>query len=99
MPGPTRHAHLYELAKRGAEVRLRELVQEARNVIDLFPHLRDAYDRDELPVSFIIKRDAGRATRRRAVGGGRPGMSEAARKAVSERMKKIWAARRKAAKG
>jgi hypothetical protein len=66
MPRPTRNAHLYELAKRGAEVRLRELIQEAKNVIDLFPHLRDAYDRDELPVSFIIRRDAGRAARKNA---------------------------------
>ena len=66
MPRHTRNAHLYELAKRGAEVRLRELVQEAKNVIDLFPHLRDSYDRDELPLSFIIRRDAGPVTSARA---------------------------------
>jgi hypothetical protein len=66
MPPRKRHAHLFELAKRGAEVRLRELVQEAKNVIDLFPHLRDSYDKDELPLSFIIRRDAGPVTRARA---------------------------------
>ena len=99
MPRRKRDAHLYELAKRGAEVRLRELVQEARNVIDLFPHLRDSYDNDELPLSFIIRRDGGpvargsvakRLRRRRR-------MSAGARKAVSVRMKRYWAQRRKAA--
>jgi hypothetical protein len=73
MPRRRKDAHLFELAKRGAEVRLRELVQEARNVIELFPHLRDSYDKDALPVSFIIRRDAGpvtRATKRQ--GGGCP---------------------------
>jgi hypothetical protein len=66
MPRRKQDAHLFELAKRGAEVRLRELLQEAKNVIDLFPHLRDSYDRDELPLSFIIKRDAGPVARARA---------------------------------
>jgi hypothetical protein len=96
MPRRKRDAHLYELAKRGAEVRLRELVQEAKNVIDLFPHLRDSYDRDELPVSFIIRRDAGPVTRASAAQRPR-GLSAAARKAVSTRMKRYWAKRRKAA--
>ena len=98
MPRRKADSHLYELAKRGAEVRLRELVQEARNVIDLFPHLRDSYDRDELPVSFIIRRDADRATRASAAHRPRRRMSAAARKAVSERMKRYWGARRKMAK-
>jgi hypothetical protein len=68
MPRRKRDAHLFELAKRGAEVQLRELVQEAKYLIDLFPHLRDSYDGDELPVSFIIRRGAGRAARRKATG-------------------------------
>jgi hypothetical protein len=95
MPRRKRDAHLYELAKRGAEVRLRELVQEAKNVIDLFPHLRDSYDKDALPLSFIIRRDAGPVTRATAKRPRR--MSAAARKAVSLRMKRYWAKRRKAA--
>ena|ERR1700674_3544530 len=98
MPRRRQDAHLYELAKRGAEVRLRELVQEAKNVIDLFPHLRDSYNKDALPLSFIIRRDAGLVTRASAE---RPRRrrrtSAAARKAASERMKRYWAARRKAA--
>jgi hypothetical protein len=91
-------AHLFELAKRGAEARLRELVQETKNLIELFPHLRDSFDKDELPVSFILatgarwarKPVAHRSRRRRR-------LSAAAREAVSKRMKKYWAARRKAA--
>jgi hypothetical protein len=95
MPRRKRDAHLFELAKRGAEIRLRELVQEAKNVIDLFPHLSDSYDRDELPVSFIIRRDAGPVTRA-SVERPRRRISTAARKAVSMRMKRYWAKRRKA---
>jgi hypothetical protein len=73
------------------------LVQEVKNLIGLFPHLRDSFDRDELPLSFIIRRDAGSVARART--GQRPRrrtMSAAARKAVSDRMSRYWAARRKA---
>jgi hypothetical protein len=96
MPRRRQDAHLYELAKRGAEVRLRELVQEAKDVIELFPHLRDSYDKDALPLSFIIRRDAGPLARARAERPRRR-MSATARKAVSLRMKRYWAKRRKAA--
>jgi hypothetical protein len=91
---PRHSSHLVELAKRGAALRLQELANEARLLVDLFPHLRDSFDKDELPIAFIIAKGSGRlkpksATRRRS-------MSPAARKAVSARMKKYWAARRKA---
>jgi hypothetical protein len=99
MPRRKKNAHLYELAKRGAEFRLRELVQETKYLIDLFPHLRDAFDRDELPLSFILAKGAGRLTKTSA---GRVRrrrrMSAAARRVVSLRMKKYWA-RRKAKHG
>jgi hypothetical protein len=91
-----RRGHLLELARRGAEARLGELAQEARHLIELFPHLRDSFDRDELPVSFILATGAGatkpttRQPRRRWQ------MSAAARKAVSRRMRKYWAAKRRA---
>jgi hypothetical protein len=79
-------------ARRGAKARWHELQAEASSLVKAFPHLRDAVDRDELPVSFIIKRGADRAagtgTRRR-----KP-MSAAAKKAVGVRMKKYWAERR-----
>jgi hypothetical protein len=91
---------LFELAKRGAEVRFRELTQEAKKLIGLFPRLHDSFDPDELPLSFIIAKGAGRLTRASARQRPRRRTSAAARRAVSERMKRYWAARRKAtAKG
>ncbi len=60
----TMHPHLYELAKRGAEVQLRELLEEAKLILSLFPHLRDSYDKDELPIKFIMARSSGAATRK-----------------------------------
>jgi hypothetical protein len=90
----SRHPHhILELAKKGAEARFRELVDEAALLLSSFPHLRDAFDKDELPISFILKRDA---DRRNAKAGRRRKMSAAARKAVSDRMREYWAARRKA---
>jgi hypothetical protein len=94
---PKHPSHILELAKRGAEVRLRELVQEAKNLIGLFPHLRDSFDKDELPVSFILAKGARRARKEVAQPRRRWRMSAAARKAHSQRMKKFWAAKRKAA--
>jgi hypothetical protein len=92
---PKRSSHILELAQRGAEMRLRDLVHEAKLIIDLFPHLRDNIDRDELPVRFILRKGRDRAQTRP---GRRRRLSAAARKAVSRRMKKYWAARRKAKK-
>jgi hypothetical protein len=84
-------SHILELAKRGAEVRARELLDELRLLVGLFPHLRDSFDKDELPVRFILAEGGGRTAVRSA--GGR-GMSSAQRKAVSVRMKNYWAAKR-----
>ncbi len=92
-------SHLLELARHGARARLRELAQEVKNLIDLFPDLRDSYDSDELPISFIVANDANLAKKARAAERSRRRMSAAARKAVSARMTKYWAARRKAPKG
>jgi hypothetical protein len=36
-------------------------VDEMKLLLDLFPHIRDSYDADELPLSFIMKRDARRS--------------------------------------
>jgi hypothetical protein len=86
MPPRIKDAHLFELAKRGAEVRFRELVQDAKNLIDLFPHLRDSFDPDELPLPFIIRRGAGPVTRTGVEPSRRgKGMPAGVRKAVSER--------------
>jgi hypothetical protein len=78
----TKQDHLWDLAKHGAEMRVRELVQELKSLVRVFPHLRDSFDPDELPVSFIIARAAGRPRRKR--------MSVATRKAVSARMTRYW---------
>jgi hypothetical protein len=91
-----RHSsRILEYAKRGAELRLQDLIQEAKLLTLSFPHLRDAFDKDELPISFIVAKGSGRLTKGNAARRSR--MSPAARKAVSQRMKKYWAAKRKAA--
>jgi hypothetical protein len=90
-------SRILELAKRGAEARLQDLVQEAKLLVQLFPHLRDSFDKDELPISFIVAKGSGRLKRRK-VERRRRRMSAAARKAVGLRMKKYWATR-KAKKG
>ena len=64
---------------------------EAKLLIQLFPHLKDSFDKDELPISFIVKRDSGRSK-----GKTLRSKSAAARKAAGQRMKKYWAARRRA---
>ena len=54
-------SHMLELAKRGAALRLRELANELHTLLMAFPDLHDSFDADELPVSFIVRRDARRA--------------------------------------
>ena len=92
---PRHSSHILELAKRGAEARLQDLIHEAKLLVQLFPHLRDSFDKDELPVSFILAKGSARA-RKRKPERRRRRMSAVARKAVSVRMKRYWAARRKA---
>lgn len=99
MPRRKHDAQLFELAKRGAEARLHELAQETKTLIGLFPHLRGSFDKDGLPVPFVVATSAGRVTeasaqrpRRR-----RRRISAAARRAISLRMKKYWKDRRRAA--
>jgi hypothetical protein len=94
VPSRKQNTGLFELAKRGAEARLGDLVHEAKLLIKLFPHLRDSFDNDELPMPFIMARSSGGLRPRRA----KRKMSAAARKAVSARMKRYWAKRRSARK-
>ena len=98
MPARSKDAHLLELAKRGAQARLQELIDEVKLLANLFPDLRDSIDKDELPLSFIIAKGSGRL-KKQVTRSSRRRMSAAARKAVSARMKKYWAAKRKAKKG
>jgi len=104
LAGRKQHPQLYELAKLGAQARLQDLIHEAKLLIDLFPHLRDSVDRDELPASFLLKRGRDRADAKALGRPGRPGRKKrkkphwtaAQRAAVAARMKKYWAKRKKA---
>jgi hypothetical protein len=49
---------------RTAEARFRELLDELRLLTVAFPHLREAFDPEDLPVSFLLRRGADRAARR-----------------------------------
>jgi hypothetical protein len=90
---PKHSSHILEFAKRGAEARYRELLDELKVLTQSFPHLRDSFDADELPVNFILRRgrDSAKATgekrRKRA-------WTPAARRAAAARMKAYWAQRR-----
>jgi hypothetical protein len=94
MPKPS--SHMLELAKRGAALRLRELANEVELLLDLFPDLSDAFDADELPVSFIVRNDARRAAPQAR--GRRKPPSAAAKKAASRQVRQGWSERRAGAK-
>lgn len=83
-------SHILELAKRGADARFRELLDELNMLTLSFPHLRDAVDRDDLPVKFILRRGRDKA-RVAAAPRGRRKMSAKARKAISNAQKARWA--------
>lgn len=51
-------SHLFQLGRRGAERRFGALMKELAFLFASFPHLGDAFDTDDLPLPFIIKRDA-----------------------------------------
>jgi hypothetical protein len=88
MPKPASHIVL-ELAKRGAEHRYAELKAEVAALEKLFSHLR--YGSAVSPgLPDAVEEPPRRRRRKRK-------LSAAARKAIGVRMKKFWAARRKAA--
>jgi hypothetical protein len=80
-------------AVKGAEQRLGEIAEEAKLIFRTFPELRHRGRGFDLPkasaTSGANMESPAKATNRR-----RRKMSAAARKAVSDRMKKYWAARR-----
>jgi glycine cleavage system aminomethyltransferase T len=51
---------MLQLARRRAASRLRQLVDEIQMLMVSFSDLRDAFDADELPIAFILKRDSQR---------------------------------------
>ena len=82
--------HILELAKRGADSRFRELLDELKFLTLSFPHLNDSFDRDDLPVTFILRRGRDKA---RALDAPRQRrkMSAKTRAAMSAAQKKRWA--------
>jgi hypothetical protein len=91
---PKHSSQIFDLARRGAEHRYAELKAEMTALVKTFPHLA-AQAGHRLSAAAHNARAAAEAEapkmRRRA-----KRMSVAARKAVSVRMKKYWATRRKA---
>jgi len=96
---PKHSSHILELARKGAEARYRELLDEMKMLTISFPHLRDAIDRDELPVNFILRRGRDKAKARASVATAhrRRRLSAAARRKISLAQKRRWA-KQKAAK-
>jgi hypothetical protein len=83
-------SQILQLAKRGADVRFRELLDELKFLTLSFPHLRDAVDRNDLPVKFILRRGEEKAGPIQ-VARSRRKMSAKARKAISNAQKARWA--------
>ena len=88
-----KHAsHILEMARKGAEHRYEELQGELAALMKHFPHVaKRAGKRIVKAVSrgrAVVEAEAPKIRRRARK------MSAAARKAVSERMKKYWAGRR-----
>jgi len=83
---------LKALARLGAQARIAELIAEIDNILKAFPELGETAAR---PGQLGVQAEVKPIVRRRK----RSRMSAAARKAVSERMKRYWAERRKAKRG
>jgi hypothetical protein len=89
MPRKKTRDSLIKLAWQGAEVQVRELLQEIKYLLELFPDLRDSFEPDELPVSFLLAAGArSRAGRRRQR------RNDAAAPRVAQRRRKRYARHR-----
>jgi hypothetical protein len=89
---PTPSSHILELARKGAEHRYQELKAELVSLERAFPGLAERAGRALGETVNAVEDTVNTVVRRSR------SMSAAQRKAVSERMKKYWAARRKAKK-
>lgn len=92
---PEKSERVLELAKRGAQAQLNDLLHEIQMLLELFPHLRDGVDKSDLPIPFLLKKGARRSVPVPA--GDAPvkktrTLSAAARRAISNAQKKRWAA-------
>ncbi len=89
-------SHILDMARKGAEHRYEELKADMAALVKNFPHLAATTTRRTSQLvakgRVAVEAEATQVRRRTRK------MSAAARKAVSERMKKFWAARRKTKK-
>lgn len=92
MPKGTKNDHLVELAKRGAQAQLGDLLHEIRLLLNMFPHLKDSVSKEDLPISFLLKRGAAKAAVEPTAK--KRNLSAAARRAISNAQKKRWALHR-----
>jgi hypothetical protein len=92
-------ANILELARRGAQARYEELITELESLSRQFPNLRagarEVVKRGRRAVKAAAAELTAETPKRAR---NRKPMSAAAKKAVSARMKKYWAARRNAKK-
>ena len=88
---------LKSYARHGAKARLRELAEEAKHILTIFPDLSASVDEDELPVNFILRRGARKQVTATGVRRRRR-MSAVARKRMAAATKARWAAAKKAGK-
>ena len=86
-------SHILEMARKGAEHRYEELKAEIAALVKNFPHL--AAEANKGASRLVGKGRAAVEAETKQVRRRTTKMSAEARKAVSERMKKLWAARRK----
>ena len=93
MPKRQSESQLVELAKRGAQAQLSDLVHEIKLLLNMFPHLKDSVDKDELPIPFLRNRSTGPRSESAPVRKKR-NLSAAARRAISNAQKKRWALHR-----
>ena len=90
-------SHILDMARKGAGHRYDELKAEIAALVKNFPHLSAQANRTASRV--VAKGRAAVAAEATQVRRRTRRMSAGARKAVSERMKKFWAAKRKTTKG
>ena len=90
-------SHILELARTGAEHKYEELKSELASLIKHFPHLHEGKASVRKAPNVKPGKELAVATEPTSIRK-RSGWSAAAKKAVSLRMKKYWAARRAAEK-
>jgi uncharacterized membrane protein YqiK len=85
---------ILQWARRGAEARWHELQAEVASLVKSFPHLAAISRRAQRRIGKVAREVSDTLAPKRK----RSTMSAAQKKAVSARMKKYWAERRKATK-